>query len=141
MRVLAVDPGSKRVGLALSDPSGTIATPLTTLSAEPGDTLGARVAAIAAEHEVGRIVVGLPRELDGGRGPAAAAAERLAAALRTASKLRVETYDERLTTAAAERALIDAGARRATRRKAIDQVAAAMLLQTYLDRERSRRAG
>ena len=141
MRVLAVDPGSKRVGLAMSDPSGTIATPLTTIGAEPADSLAVRVAAIAAEHEVGRILVGLPRELDGGRGPAAAAAQRLATALRAASRLPVEMFDERLTTAAAERAMIETGTRRATRRKAIDQVAAAMLLQTYLDLKRSRHAG
>jgi putative pre-16S rRNA nuclease len=138
-RILAVDPGSKRVGLAVSDPTQTIATPLSTEPAEPDEDLPARLALIAADSESERIVVGLPRELSGRRGPAAAAAERLASRLRTVTGLPVEMLDERLTTAAAERALIETGARRSARRKTIDQVAATMLLQTYLDRARSRR--
>ena len=97
---------------------------------------------IAAGQEAERIVVGLPRELDGKRGPAAAAAERLAARLRAVAGVPVETYDERLTTAAAERSMIEAGAKRAERRQAVDRVAATLLLQNYLDRKRTtRRAG
>jgi putative Holliday junction resolvase len=141
-RILAVDPGSKRVGLAVSDPTQTIATALSTEPAEPEADLPARLAVIAAGQDAERIVVGLPRELDGTRGPAAAAAERLASRLRAIAGVPVETYDERLTTAAAERSLIDAGAKRAARRQAIDRVAATLLLQGYLDRKRSaRRAG
>ena len=141
-RILAVDPGSKRVGLAVSDPTQTIATALTTEPSEPEADLPARLAVIAAEQEAERIVVGLPRELDGKRGPAAAAAERLASRLRAIAGVPVETYDERLTTAAAERSLIEAGSRRAARRQAIDRVAATMLLQAYLERRRAdRRAG
>ncbi len=134
MRILAVDPGTRRVGLALSDPTGTIASPLGAVHAEPAETLAERVAKAAGEHEVGRIVVGLPRELDGKRGPAAAAAERLAAELRNASGLPVDMLDERLTSAAAERTLIDAGVRRDKRKQTVDSVAAAILLQTYLQR-------
>lgn len=134
MRILAVDPGTKRVGLALSDPSGTIATALATVKAEPSSTLVARLAAIAREHDAERVIVGLPRRLDGSRGPEAASAERLAAEIRAAVRLPVETVDERLTTAAAERSLIEGGVSREKRRQAIDRVAATILLQSHLDR-------
>ena len=135
MRILAVDPGTRRVGLALSDPSGTIASPLGAVPAEPPESLPERLANAAREHEAERIVVGLPVELDGKRGPAAVAAERLATQLRRASGLPVEMMDERLTTAAAERTLIDAGMPREKRKKAVDSVAASLLLQTYLERK------
>ena len=134
MRVLAVDPGSKRVGIAVSDPTGTIAQALPTVAAEPHDTLPSRLAALAKEKDAARIVVGLPRRMDGSFGPEANAARELAAALRDASGLPVELVDERLTTAAAERAMISGGVRRAKRRLAIDGVAAALLLQSHLDR-------
>jgi putative Holliday junction resolvase len=136
MRILAVDPGTKRVGLALSDPSGTIATALATVEAEPSSTLAARLASIAKEHEAERVIVGLPRRLDGSRGPEAASAERLAAEIRAAVGLPVETVDERLTTAAAERSLIEGGVSREKRRQAIDRVAATILLQSHLDRRK-----
>jgi putative pre-16S rRNA nuclease len=143
MRILAVDLGSKRVGLALSDPTGTIAGALKTVAAEPASTLASRLAAIAQEHQAERIIVGLPRRLDGTRGPEAAAAERIAAEVRAASRLPVETVDERLTTAAAERSLIEGGVSREKRRQSIDRVAATLLLQSHLDRIHpgKRRAG
>lgn len=136
MRVLAVDPGSKRVGLAVSDPTGTIAQPLDTLAAEPGDTLAQRLAEVARRNEAERIVVGLPRRLDGSLGPEAKAARELAAELRRSSRLPVELVDERLTTAAAERSLLESGMRRQKRRANIDRVAAAILLQSHLDRQK-----
>ena len=135
MRVLAVDPGAKRVGLALSDPTGTIAQPLSTLPAEPRDTLVERLAEVARQNEVTRIVVGLPLRMDGSQGPEARSAQQLAAALRKAARLPVELVDERLTTAAAERSLIAGGVRRASRRQTVDRVAAALLLQTHLDKK------
>jgi putative Holliday junction resolvase len=134
--VLAVDPGSRRVGLAVSDPSETIAQPLATLDAEPLETLAARLADVARQQEAGRIVVGLPRRLDGSVGPEAHAARLLAQELRKAAGLRVELVDERLTTAQAERSMIAGGVRRARRRATIDQVAATLLLQSHLDRRR-----
>lgn len=134
---MAVDPGSKRVGLALSDPSATIAQALATVPAEPADSLAARLSAMAQAHGAERIVVGLPRRLDGTRGPEAAAAEALAAQLRKASGLPVEMVDERLTTVAAERALIADGVRREKRRLSVDRVAAALMLQAHLDRRRA----
>lgn len=135
MRVLAVDPGAKRVGLAVSDPTGTIAQPLSTLPAEPRDTLVERLAEVAKQNDVTRIVVGLPLRMDGSHGPEARSARELAAALRKASRLPVELLDERLTTAAAERSLIAGGVRRATRRQTVDRVAAALLLQTRLGKK------
>ena len=138
MRTLAVDSGSKRVGLALSDPTGTIAQALPTVPAEPATTLAARVAEIAKTHDARSIVVGLPLRLDGTHGPEAAAARRLAHGIRQASRLPVELVDERLTTAAAERTLIAGGVRRAKRRLSVDGVAATLLLQGHLD---SKRAG
>jgi putative Holliday junction resolvase len=137
VRILAIDPGSKRVGLALSDPSATIAQALATISAEPSDTLAMRLAQIARTKEAARIVVGLPRRLDGSRGPEAMAAQTLADAVRKQSGLPVELVDERLTTVAAERALIAGGMRRDKRRLAIDGVAATLLLQAHLDRRRA----
>jgi putative Holliday junction resolvase len=134
--VLAVDPGSKRVGIAVSDPTGTIAQPLTAIPAEPQVTLARRLTDVAREYEAKRIVVGLPTRLDGSQGPEAAAARALADELRAASRLPVELVDERLTTAAAERSLIASGMRRQKRRANIDRVAAALLLQTHLDRRK-----
>ncbi len=142
MRILAVDPGSKQVGLALSDPTETIATALSTLPATPADTLAERIASVAAAQSAERIIIGLPLRLDGSRGPEAAAAERLAAGVRQASGLPVQMVDERLTTAAAERSLIEGGVRREKRRASIDRVAAVILLQGHLDGlRRSKHAG
>jgi putative pre-16S rRNA nuclease len=136
LRVLAVDPGSKRVGLAVSDPTGTVAQALATVAAEPRETLVSRLAGIAREQAAGAIVVGLPRRMDGSEGPEAKAARVLASELRSASRLPVELVDERLTTAAAEKSLIDGGVRRKARRASIDRVAATLLLQSHLDRKR-----
>jgi len=135
VRVLAVDPGSKRVGLALSDPTGTIAQALATVPAEPLETLVARLAEIATRNEATEIVVGLPRRMDGSFGPEAKAARALADELHRVSRMRVELVDERLTTAAAEKSLLAGGVRRDKRRASIDRVAATLLLQSYLDRK------
>lgn len=133
MRILAVDPGSKRVGLALSDPSGTIAQPLATVQAEPHETLVKRLADIAREKEAERIVVGLPRRMDGSYGPEAKSARELASQLRKESRLPIDLVDERLTTVAAERSLLEGNVRRAARRESVDRVAATLLLQSFLD--------
>lgn len=137
-RVLAIDPGSRRVGVAVSDPSATIAQPLTVLAANPGATLVERLAGLAREQEATALVVGLPRRLDGGLGPEAKAARTLADELRRATGLEVTLVDERLTSAAAERALLSGGASRARRRQLSDKVAATMILQSYLDSVRLR---
>ncbi len=136
MRVIAIDPGTKRVGVAVSDPTGTIAQALTTVQAEPRDTLAERLTQIATHQEATRIVVGLPRRLDGSYGPEAKSARELADELRQASSLPVELVDERLTTVAAERSLVAGGMRRAKRRASVDRVAATLLLQSHLDSKR-----
>lgn len=121
----------------MSDPTATIAQALTTIPAEPADTLPSRLAKIARDSEASRIVVGLPKRLDGSRGPEAKAAQQLAAEIRKASGLPVELVDERLTTVAAERSLIAGGVRRDKRKLSVDRVAATLMLQAHLDRRRA----
>ncbi|MBO0683318.1 MAG: Holliday junction resolvase RuvX [Candidatus Dormibacteraeota bacterium] len=135
-RVLAVDPGSRRVGVALSDPQGIIAQPLTAVPAEPLESLPERLVELARKHGAGELVVGLPRRMDGGLGPEAQGARALGDRLRRLSGLRVTMVDERLTSAAAERSLLATRARRERRKQLSDQVAASLILQTYLDRRR-----
>jgi putative holliday junction resolvase len=141
-RVLALDVGSRRLGVAVSDPTGTVASPLVTLPRRAPAADAAALARLAAEHDATTLVVGLPRSLGGGEGPAARAVrayvDQLSAHL---PGLRVELVDERLSTAAAERALIAGGVRRADRRAAVDQVAASLFLQVWLDAARQRREG
>lgn len=138
MRVLAIDPGSRRVGLALSDPTGVIAQPLRSEPAEPAASLPERLARVAGEVEAEEVVVGLPREMGGGEGPAAKAARALATELRNRTRLKVTLVDERLTSRAAERSLLGAGVKRARRRQLSDEVAASLILQSYLDSARGR---
>jgi putative Holliday junction resolvase len=133
---MAVDPGSKRVGVAISDPSATIAQALATVPAEPHGSLASRLAEIAVKNDAARIVVGLPLRMNGSHGPEAKAARELADALRKASGLPVELVDERLTTVSAERSMIEGGASRAKRRAGVDRVAATLLLQSHLDSKR-----
>jgi putative Holliday junction resolvase len=136
-RVVAVDPGTRRIGLAVSDPGGVIAQPVGMLPARPAATLVERLAARARELGASELVVGLPRRMDGALGPEAKAAQELAGRLRERTGLRVTMVDERLTSVAAERALIEGGERRARRREKSDQVAAALILQGYLGRRKS----
>lgn len=138
-RVLGIDPGTKRVGIAVSDPTGTVAQPLSWIATEPEATLVERLTRLAREQEAQELVVGLPWRMDGSQGPEARAARQLAGRLREASGLPVTLVDERLTSVAAERALIAAGERRERRRQLSDQVAAALLLQGHLDSARARR--
>jgi putative Holliday junction resolvase len=134
MRVLAIDHGTKRVGLALSDETGTIAQPLQFLSAEPGATLLERLKEIVDARKVEEIIVGLPRNMNGTYGPAAEKAREFVAALKQVLTVPIRTWDERLTTVQANRFLIDSGMRREKRKERVDQTAAAILLQSYLDR-------
>jgi putative Holliday junction resolvase len=128
------------VGLAVSDPTGTIASPLDSIPAEPADTLADRIAEVARAHEASRIVVGLPKRMDGSSGPEAAAARRLADAIRRQARLPITMVDERLSSRSAERVLLEGGVSRARRRQLSDRVAAAIILQSYLDSEAARRA-
>ena len=140
-RILGVDLGSRRIGLACSDRTGTIATPLKVLerSGSP-DQDDQAIVRVAIAEEVECIVVGLPLSLSGRDGPAASAVRSEAEALRRVAgriagpTMTVELHDERLTTVTAERSLLESGMRRDQRRKIRDAVAAAVILQSYLDR-------
>jgi putative Holliday junction resolvase len=141
VRVLAIDPGTVRLGLALSDPSGTIAQPLSVLPRRSTQEDLRALADLATAHNVGLIVVGLPRTMDGRIDVAAKEAQAFGADVAGVTGLPVKYWDERLTTVAAERYLIDQGKRRNKRRQEVDRMAATLLLQGYLDYERRRGAG
>jgi len=133
MRILALDHGTKRIGVALSDETATIAQPLEFIPAEPFAKVLQRIKEIVIEKQVREVVVGLPRNMNGTYGPAAESARKFAATLREALGIPVKTWDERLTTVQANRFLIEAGLRREQRKTKVDQSAAAILLQSYLD--------
>ncbi len=142
-RILAVDWGERRIGLAVSDPTGTIASGLETLVVRAPSTAPAEVAAIAAEVEADSIVVGLPLLLSGERGEAAEAATRFAEALGAASALPVRLYDERLTSALSQRRMHERGERVGRGKGRVDEGAAVALLESWLqklDAERRRAA-
>jgi putative Holliday junction resolvase len=130
MRALGVDVGTVRVGVALSDPSGTVASPYQTLPA--GDDLVDRLVALVAETACETVVVGLPRGMSG-RDTASTQMAREVANQLTQRGLTVDLWDERLSSAEAERVLLDAGRRREQRRTERDRVAAAIILQGWLD--------
>ncbi len=134
MRVLAVDPGERRVGLAISEGIGSLALPLDTLErrGEGTEATAARIAAVAAREQVGHIVVGLPLRLDGREGLAARRARALGEAIARHARLPVEYWDERLTTVQAEADLRRIGVRGARRRAVVDQAAATVLLRSWL---------
>jgi putative holliday junction resolvase len=137
-RLLAIDPGTRRVGVALSDGDRRLATPLEVVARTADPSVHRRrIAALAEEWEAVGLVVGLPRQLDGREGPAAEAARSEAAALHDLTGLPVALYDERLTTVQAERALAGAQLDGRGRRRRVDMVAAAVLLQGWLDAQRT----
>jgi putative Holliday junction resolvase len=131
-RTLGLDPGSRRIGVALSDLTGTIASPHTVID-RSGEDVAAKLRELCRESEVERIVVGLPLHLSGREGPAVEAAREIADLARKATGLPVDMHDERFTTVTAESALLEAGVRRRKRREVRDMVAATVLLQSYLD--------
>ena len=137
MRALGIDLGAKRIGVALSDSAGTMATPYEVL-ARSGDRPRdhRRLAALAEEAGAEVLVVGLPLSLDGSDGPAATAARAEAAELAAATGLPVELWDERLTTVTADRDLLALDLKAPARRKVIDKVAASVMLQAWLDHRR-----
>jgi len=132
-RWLGLDVGSRRIGVAVSDPTGTIATPLATVENRGADAVIADLRRIAAETRVVGMVIGLPVRTGGEEGPEARAAREFASRVEAALGLPARLWDERLTTAGAERALIESGVRRERRRQIIDRIAAQMILQSYLD--------
>lgn len=138
-RLLGLDFGTVRVGAAISDVLGTIAQPLPFFPAGNRKACVAAIAQLCRERGVTRIVLGLPRHLDGREGDSSAHARQFGTAVGAATGLPVDFLDERLTTVAAERLLIAADLSREKRRQKVDSLAAAMLLQDYLDRQERRR--
>lgn len=133
---LGVDPGDARVGVARSDPTGFLATPVETLRRGRGDL--ASIARLVRDEDVLEVVVGLPRSLSGGEGPAAAKARQYAVRLaERVAPVPVRLVDERLTTVTAEAMLRDRGKKGQQRRAVVDQAAAVMILQHALDAERA----
>ena len=143
-RVMGIDFGEARIGVALSDPTRTLATPLTTLHEKDKGQQIKRTAALMAEHEVTLVVVGIPYRLDGSVGDMAEMAEKFAAKLEQVTGVPVERTDERFSSIAAEGALrmADGGKRKKGKQDKgrIDQAAAAVLLQEWLDAARRREA-
>ncbi len=133
-KILAVDWGEAVLGLAVSDDLGLIAHGLPSLRRRDEARDVAAIAEYARRLGIEAIVVGLPKNMDGSLGPSAEAAQAFAGVLRERLGLPVHLWDERLTTLAADRALLGAGLRRRARRAAVDQVAAMMILQGFLDR-------
>ena len=134
MRALGIDLGSKRIGVAVSDRSGTIASPFTVLQRSGSVARDHRaIADLVAEEEAEVVVVGLPLNMNGTAGPAAKAAQKEAAALATVVPVPVTLFDERRTTVTADMAMMEARMNAQARREVVDKVAAAVLLQQWLD--------
>ena len=133
-RVVGIDPGEARIGIAISDDAQSIAFPRDTIAARGGWAEAAsRVSEALADEDVELLVVGLPLRLDGSEGEAARRARGLGDALAAELGVEVAYWDERLTTVAAERSLSEMGRRGSKRREVVDQSAATILLQGYLD--------
>jgi len=133
---LGIDLGDARIGVARSDPGGMIATPVETVARGPGDLR--RLCALVAEHDAVEVVLGLPRSLSGGEGPAAAKVREFAHSLAESVRpVPVRLCDERLSTVTAEAVLREQGRKGRKRRAVVDQAAAVVILQSALDAERA----
>jgi putative Holliday junction resolvase len=135
--LIGIDAGTKTLGLALSDITRTIASPLTVIRRTKFKDDAAELLRAAAEHRIGGFVLGLPTNLDGTAGPRVQATRAFARNLNALSELPILLWDERLSTAAAERTLLEADASRRRRAQVIDKLAAAIILQGALDRMRT----
>jgi putative Holliday junction resolvase len=133
MRILALDHGTKRIGVAVSDELKMLAQPLEFIPAEPFSDFLIRLKELIEEKQVELVLVGMPRNMNGSYGPAALKVQEFVAALSRAITLPIKTWDERLTSAQANRYLIEGNVRREKRKQKVDQLAAAILLQSYLD--------
>jgi len=133
MRILALDHGTKRIGVAVSDELKMLAHPLEFIPAEPFADFLARLKQLLREKEVDLVLVGMPRNMDGSYGPAALKVQDFVATLGHAITVPIKTWDERLTSVQANRFLIEGKVRREKRKEKVDKTAAAILLQSYLD--------
>ena len=135
---MALDVGGRRIGVALSDTTRVLASPLTTLRAEPRDRVLSEIAALVQRHEVAEVVVGLPLTLSGEIGPQAHLIQLFVEQLKGVLTAPIHMFDERLTTVAAERMMLDLGLKPEQRKARIDEVAASIILQDFLDSKRVR---
>jgi len=133
MRILALDHGTRRIGVAVSDEMKLIASPLEYIPAEPFSEFLVRLKEIITAQQVELILVGMPRNMDGSYGPAAEKVQVFIAALKDTILVPIRTLDERLTTVQAQRFLIQGNVRRRERKEKVDKTAAAILLQSFLD--------
>ncbi len=133
MRILALDHGTVRIGVALSDELKMIASPLEFIPAEPFADVLKRLKDLIREKQVELIIIGMPRNMDGSYGPAADKVREFVTALKDAIAIPVRTWDERLTSSQANRVMIESGVRRDKRKEKVDGMAAAIFLQSYLD--------
>lgn len=136
MRVLGLDVGDRRIGIALSDSLGFTAQPLAVLNRRAATADAEAVCALVERHQAEQVVIGLPLTMAGARGPQAKKVEAFADTLRRRLSVPIRLVDERLTTVQGERALKEAGATRRRRKQLIDQVAAQLILQQFLDTQR-----
>jgi len=141
-RILGLDPGAKRIGVAVSDPTALVAQSLKPVERNRGPRWAVEVEKLVAQYQVAEVVVGLPLNMDGSEGPAAAEARRLAEILKARLKVPIKMWDERLTTVAAQRMFRETGMKMRRAKKRMDGVAAALILQGYLDyRSKSKQKG
>ncbi|MEN8040425.1 MAG: Holliday junction resolvase RuvX [Actinomycetota bacterium] len=134
-RFLGLDPGERRIGVAVSDVTGTIASPVEFVDRQARNH-GQRIKDLCEEWQISEIVVGLPLSLDGTEGPAAIRSRGFGATVEELTGLPVTYHDERFTTVTAEQALLEGGVKRRSRTSKRDQIAAAVMLQGFLDRRR-----
>ena len=133
MRVLAIDHGTKRMGIAVSDELGILAQPLEFILADPFDRFLARLKEILGDREIEQILVGMPRNMNGSYGPQALKVQDFVAVLKKSVLQPIKTWDERLTTVQAAGALRASGKKAKQQKEKVDAAAAAVLLQGYLD--------
>jgi putative Holliday junction resolvase len=136
VRILGLDIGSKRIGIAVSDELGLTAQGIETIVSKGPEADVQQIVKLAIHYQVKEVVVGLPLNMDGTEGPQAKKVKALAERISRELPIPVREWDERLSTVAAERALLEADVSRSKRRKVIDKLAAVLILQTYLDRQR-----
>ena len=140
MRILSVDYGTVRTGIAISDFSGTIATPLDVIRMSDLNILATRIAELASKHETAKIIIGDPINMNGTRGEKCAVCEKLAEKLRNLSAVPVTLWDERLSTVSAHLIMNENNCRNKKRSEKIDSVAAALILESYLGYSKNRKA-
>jgi putative holliday junction resolvase len=137
LRALGLDVGERRIGVAVSDPDGTVAVPVTVIERKSEAAALGEITALIRDHDIDRIIVGMPLSLDGSLGKQAQTVQAFAQSLKECTDVPVVDWDERLSTLHAERMMVEAGVKRGKRKRRLDSVAAAIILQGYLDRQRN----